>query len=152
MIYIELIFLIISSILDIKYRKVSIYLTFIIPMLLILISFVLYPNAEIVIRCIISFVMVVLSILFLIVTNIGGADCLIMIIMPLYIGVNALYAILIAVIVSIPYQMLVLKKHKNKVKLTWKKGCKDLRIFIIQGNIIKKFDTEYGFADVKLSK
>ena len=41
---------------------------------------------------------------------------------------------------------------KNKVKLTWKKGCKDLRIFIIQGNIIKKFDTEYGFADVKLSK
>ena len=58
--------------------------------------------------------MVVLSILFLIVTNIGGADCLIMIIMPLYIGVNALYAILIAVIVSIPYQMLVLKKHKNK--------------------------------------
>ena len=30
------------------------------------------------------------------------------------------------------------------------KGCKDLRIFIIQGNIIKKFDTEYGFADVKL--
>ena len=114
MIYIELIFLIISSILDIKYRKVSIYLTFIIPMLLILISFVLYPNAEIVIRCVISFVMVVLSILFLIVTNIGGADCLIMIIMPLYIGVNALYAILIAVIVSIPYQMLVLKKHKNK--------------------------------------
>lgn len=32
------------------------------------------------------------------------------------------------------------------------KGCKDLRIFITQGNIIKKFDTEYGFADVKLSK
>ena len=30
--------------------------------------------------------------------------------------------------------------------------CKDLRIFIIQGNIIKKFDMEYGFADVKLSK
>ena len=32
------------------------------------------------------------------------------------------------------------------------KGCKDLRIFITQGNIIKKFDTEYGFADVKLRK
>lgn len=28
-------------------------------------------------------------------------------------------------------------------------GFKD---FIIQGNIIKKFDMEYGFADVKLSK
>lgn len=45
------------------------------------------------------------------------------------------------------------------VKLTAKtrpnshgKGLQDLRIFIIQGNIIKKFDTEYGFADVKLSK
>lgn len=32
------------------------------------------------------------------------------------------------------------------------KGYKDLRIFITQGNIIKKFDTEYGFADAKLSK
>lgn len=32
------------------------------------------------------------------------------------------------------------------------KGCKDLRIFITQGNVIKKVDTEYGFADVKLSK
>ena len=32
------------------------------------------------------------------------------------------------------------------------KGCKYLRIFITQGNVIKKFDTEYGFADVKLSK
>lgn len=38
---------------------------------------------------------------------------------------------------------------KNKAKLTWKRAA---RIFIIQGNIIKKFDTEYGFADVKLSK
>lgn len=32
------------------------------------------------------------------------------------------------------------------------KGCKDLRIFITQGNVVKKVDTEYGFADVKLSK
>lgn len=32
------------------------------------------------------------------------------------------------------------------------KGCKDLRIFVTQGNVIKKVDTEYGFADVKLSK
>lgn len=32
------------------------------------------------------------------------------------------------------------------------KGCKDLRIFITQGNVIKKIDTEYGFADVKLNK
>ena len=32
------------------------------------------------------------------------------------------------------------------------KGCKDLRIFITQGNVIKKIDTEYGFADVKLTK
>ena len=31
------------------------------------------------------------------------------------------------------------------------KGCKDLRIFIIQGNIIKKFDTECGFADEKFT-
>lgn len=32
------------------------------------------------------------------------------------------------------------------------KGCKDLRIFITQGNILKKIDTEYGFADIKLNK
>ncbi len=57
--------------------------------------------------------MVVLSILFLVVTNTGGADCLIMIIMPLYIGVNALYAILIAVIVSIPYSDACSKQKKN---------------------------------------
>ena len=31
-------------------------------------------------------------------------------------------------------------------------GCKDLRLYITQGNIIKKVDTEYGFADIKLSK
>lgn len=32
------------------------------------------------------------------------------------------------------------------------KGCKDLRIFISQGHTIRKVDTDYGFADVKLSK
>lgn len=32
------------------------------------------------------------------------------------------------------------------------KGCKDLRIYIVPGDIIKLPDTEYGFADVKLSK
>ena len=41
---------------------------------------------------------------------------------------------------------------KKQGQTHMEKGCKDLRIFIIQGNIIKKFDTEYGFADVKLSK
>lgn len=42
--------------------------------------------------------------------------------------------------------------RKKQGQTHMEKGCKDLRIFIIQGNIIKKFDTEYGFADVKLSK
>lgn len=32
------------------------------------------------------------------------------------------------------------------------KGCKDLRIYIVSGDIIKLPGTEYGFADVKLSK
>lgn len=32
------------------------------------------------------------------------------------------------------------------------KGCKDLRICIVPEDIIKLPDTEYGFADVKLSK
>ena len=41
---------------------------------------------------------------------------------------------------------------KKQGQTHMEKGCKDLRIFIIQGNIIKKFDMEYGFADVKLSK
>ena len=41
---------------------------------------------------------------------------------------------------------------KKQGQTHMEKGCKDLRIFIIQGNIIKKFDTEYGFAYVKLSK
>lgn len=41
---------------------------------------------------------------------------------------------------------------KKQGQTHMEKGCKDLRICIIQGNIIKKFDMEYGFADVKLSK
>lgn len=41
---------------------------------------------------------------------------------------------------------------KKQGQTHMEKGCKDLIIFIIQGNIIKKFDMEYGFADVKLSK
>lgn len=114
MVYVESFILVICSILDIKYRKVPIFLSFIIPVFLATISYILHPNKEFLVRCIIAAVMLLICILFLITTNIGGADCLIMIVMSLYLGIYAIYAILIAVIVSIPYQIFIIKTHKNR--------------------------------------
>ena len=114
MVYIESFILVICSILDIKYRKVPISLTFILPILLAVISYILHPNKEFLVRCIIAAGMLMVCILFLIATNIGGADCLVMIVMPLYLEIYAIYAILIAVIISIPYQIFIIKTHKNR--------------------------------------